>query len=66
MYRVYTVNTTKGKQMENYTITELEELLANAYTQRKQAYAMRAPKFVTSAINNQITSLRLAIVAKGN
>lgn len=51
--------------MTSYTVEQLEELLANAYAQRKQAYKVRAPRFVTSSINNQITELRLALVKAG-
>ena len=50
----------------NTTIKELEELLENAYALRKRAYQVRAPKFVTSDLNNQINSLRAQIVELEN
>lgn len=55
----------KGNKMTN-TIEELEQLLANAYELRKKAYKLRAPKFVTSDLNNQINSLRFQIVELQN
>jgi hypothetical protein len=52
--------------MENYSIEQLEELLTNAYALRKQAYKVRAPKFMITSLNDQITEIRFALVEKGN
>lgn len=41
----------------NARIAELEAMIVRAYAQRKQAYKLRCPKFVTTDINNQIFSL---------
>ena len=50
-----------------YTIDELTAMLETAYAQRKQAYKIRAPKFVTTAINNQIFDIKqMLIIAEGN
>lgn len=59
-------NTEKDNTM-NYTIEELNEMIEAAHKQRRQAYRIRAPKFVTTSINNQIFILnQLLIIAEGN
>jgi hypothetical protein len=59
-------NTAKDNVM-TYTIDELTAMLETAYAQRKQAYKIRAPKFVTTAINNQIFDIKqMLIIAEGN
>ena len=51
----------------NYTIKELTAMIETAHAQRAQAYKIRAPKFVTSSINNQIFELKqLLIIAEAN
>lgn len=51
--------------MNTYTVAELEAMLVRAYAQRKAAYKARFPKFVTTAINNQIWSLKDALTQAG-
>ena len=51
--------------MSNYTKLELEAMIVTAYAQRKQAYKLRCPKVVTTAINNQIWELQAALTKVG-
>jgi hypothetical protein len=48
-----TATESKGKM----TKVELEALIATAYAQRKQAYKIRAPRILISAINHQLREL---------
>jgi hypothetical protein len=45
-----------------YTVAELETLIATAKAQRTQAYKIRAPRFVTMAINAQLRDLTAKLV----
>jgi hypothetical protein len=45
-----------------YTIEQLESMIQTAYNQRRQAYKIRAPRYVISAINHQIRKLTADLV----
>jgi hypothetical protein len=49
-----------------YSIEELESMIQTAYNQRRQAYKVRAPRFVINAINCQIRNLTADLVKLEN